>query len=303
MTPRDGRPEARERGAILIVVLMVLIIMSLIVMQFSFSMTVNRMTAINMTESAQLRYLAEGGLEYAKNVLRVDRQRNDTDSLHDSWNEIRPPFEPPFKVEVKVYDECGKLNVNALVQGGNVNIPMKNTLERLFLDLDINIEAVHRLVDYMDPDSDGEFEDGAKNAPLTNLTELMEIEYITPEAFFGRGEGEDREPGLADLLTVHGSGKVNINTAPPKVVMALFGKNESELGAFEDYRERNAIKSLEELPPLGMTNLDEVGSIIGFSSNTFRVVSRAKGDRLSRTVEAVVIRSPRKIRVLERRCY
>ncbi len=293
----------RQDGAILIVVLMILVVMSLIVMQFSFSMTLNRMIAVNNTEATQLKYMAIGGLEYTKNVLRVDRQQDEIDSLHDTWAKVSPPFEPPFKVEVEVQDECGKINVNALVKGDVVNIAVKEILERLFLDMDINIEFVHVLVDYIDPNSEGEFEDGAKNAPLDSLTELLDFDYISPEVFFSRTNGEEKILGLVDLLTIHGPGKININTAPRKVVMAVFNKVESELGAFDDYRERNIIKSVDELVPLGMTNVSEVGAAIGYGSDYYRVISRASSERLVKTVECILIRGTQRIKIIEQRIY
>ena len=299
-----------QSGAVLIVVLMVLIIMSLIVMQFAFSMSLNRMIAVNMTESPRLAYLAYGGVEYTKNLLRVDRQQNEIDTLHEAWANPKPPFDPTSNVKVTVQDECGKINVNSLVLGSAVNIPLKEALERLFLAMDINIEAVHRLVDYIDPDMEGDFEDGAKNAPLDNLTELMNIEYITPEVFFtlsrpedAQDDDEEKQLGLVDLLTTLGPGQVNINTAPEQVIRALFGKAKEELGAFNDYREKNAFESLNELLPLGFTNVDSVSSVTSFSSEYFRIISRAKSERITKTVECVLIRGTRKIRVLEQRVY
>ena len=288
----------------MIVVLMILVVMSLIVMQFSFSMTLNRMIAVNNTETTQLKYLAYGGIEYTKNVLRVDRQRDEFDSLHDSWANVNPPFEPSFKIDVEVQDECGKINVNALVKGDFVNIPMKEILERLFLDLDINIEFVHVLADYIDRDNEGEFEDGAKNAPLDNLTELLNFDYITSDIFFSKydEEGEKIE-GLVDLLTIHGHGKINVNTAPDKVIMAVFGKAANELGAFQDYRERNTVKTVEELIPLGFTNASSVSSELGFGSDFFRLISRAYSERLTKTVECLLIRGTQRVKVLEQRIY
>ncbi|MDZ7816580.1 MAG: type II secretion system protein GspK [Planctomycetota bacterium] len=225
------------------------------------------------------------------------------DSLNDSWAEPKPPYEPPFTCTVKVQDESGKFNVNMLAVGDGVNIPLKNSLERLFLDMDINIEAVHRIVDYIDPDSEGEFEDGAINQPLRHLTQLLDIEYITPEVFFSRGEGEEKELGLVDLLTLHSNGRVNVNTAPRKVIMALFNKTEGELGAFDDYRELNVIKDVEELVPLGMINAREVAPIVGYRSDFFRIISVAKSERIKKTVECLVVRGSRQIEVIERRQF
>jgi len=298
--------ERTSRGAILIVVLMVLVVMSLIVMQFSFTMSLNRMIAVNNSEITQLAYMALGGVEYAKNALRADRQLGETDSFLDSWANIELPYEPPFKTEVTVQDECGKMNVNALIApNGALNTPVKEALERLFENMDINIEAVHRLADYLDPDTDGDFEDGARNAPLDDLTDLLNIEYITPDVFFGvPAQSEDDKPvlGLVSLLTIQGPGQVNINTAPEEVIMALFGKAREELAQFLEYREKNAIRDLQEVAQIGFSSAT-IGPMICYTSDYYRVISRAYNDRISRTAECLVVRGNRKITVIEQRNY
>ena len=54
----------------------------------------------------------------------------------------------------------------------------------------------------------------AHNANLESVTELLQIKGITPAIYNGNKE----RPGLADLVTVRGSGPVNMNTAAPHVL-------------------------------------------------------------------------------------
>ena len=49
----------------------------------------------------------------------------------------------------------------------------------------------------------------ARNTNLEDTSELLQIKGITPEIYFGN----DRQPGLIDHVTVHSTGRVNINTA------------------------------------------------------------------------------------------
>jgi general secretion pathway protein K len=56
-----------------------------------------------------------------------------------------------------------------------------------------------------------------KNGPMETLEEMLFVNGVTRELFYG---GENRE-GLRTCLSVYGGGSVNINTAPVPVLLAL----------------------------------------------------------------------------------
>jgi len=54
---------------------------------------------------------------------------------------------------------------------------------------------------------------------MTDIRELLNIPGITRDLMVASGT----RPGLEDLLTVHGDGRVNLNTAPEGVIRAIPG--------------------------------------------------------------------------------
>jgi general secretion pathway protein K len=63
--------------------------------------------------------------------------------------------------------------------------------------------------------------------------EILRRGLIAPAAFYGTAE----QPGLASYVTVWGSGKVNVNTAPPPVLAALPGMTAAMVQAIVRYRQ------------------------------------------------------------------
>jgi type II secretory pathway component PulK len=91
------------------------------------------------------------------------------------------------------------------------------------------------LQDWMDPDdlhklngaeSDDPFyeERGypVKNAPLDSVEELLLIKGWGPEILYGKDADENGDAvfGIADILTVWGDGRVNLNTATTNVLLS-----------------------------------------------------------------------------------
>lgn len=73
-----------------------------------------------------------------------------------------------------------------------------------------------------------------KNKEFEIVEELFLVKGITPEVFYGEDIDEDGileqfEVGIQNSVTVHGSGKVNINTGSRTVLAALFGEAFAEL--------------------------------------------------------------------------
>jgi general secretion pathway protein K len=141
-----------------------------------------------------------------------------------------------------IVDEQSKFPVNALVDAkGALNTSAAAALTNLLtgptfeLDKETAETIVLSLKDWLDADEDpagllgaeGGFYAqagyGPRNGPMKFLGELTLVRGITREIYEGTGE----RPGLKDLLTVYGDGKVNLNTAPVELVAALIVQDES----------------------------------------------------------------------------
>ena len=129
----------------------------------------------------------------------------------------------------QIEDERGKLNLNDLAAGGDVNArkPRVQRVKRLFELLQINPDLVDAIVDWVDQDEVPEPAGAesiyyqtlrppyrAANAPLQTLLDLRLIKGMTPDII----------AKISKVVTVYpqeGESKVNLNTANPFVLQAL----------------------------------------------------------------------------------
>jgi type II secretory pathway component PulK len=121
-------------------------------------------------------------------------------------------------------------------------------LQRLGLDKDVRDTIVDSIQDWRDPNeahrlNGAESDDyylklpvpyRAHNANLESVAELLQIKGVTPAIYNGT---KDR-PGLAGLVTVRGSGPVNMNTAGPGALAAL-GLSTAEITEIVQSRRNN----------------------------------------------------------------
>jgi general secretion pathway protein K len=149
-----------------------------------------------------------------------------------------------------------------------------------------------------------------KNGPIDHLGEIALVQGVTPELFHGAGGAG----GLSSAVTVHGAtavgdgqftfdGKINISTAEEMVLSALLPAEHTDLAeAMVGYRTEKAdeifINNItsprwySQVPGLGDVTIDE--NLITVSSDLFRIVSTAKRNERSLTVQTVVQREKEK---------
>jgi general secretion pathway protein K len=223
-----------------------------------------------MRDGITLSQMAASGVHVAMAMLIKDKSESNTDSLLEDWadsskiTEIlqETPFESG-EISVKISDEMGKIQVNALVAFPDKNAfnPAQLSLWDRFLNYMGEEEQsqddseptaiINSVKDWLDSGDDdattglsgAELEYyqsleppyGPKNGPLTDLNELMLIKGISPELFYGSEE----KPGISQFMTVYGvagstdsfsyPGRININTAELPVLMALMPLESEDL--------------------------------------------------------------------------
>jgi type II secretory pathway component PulK len=164
-------------------------------------------------------------------------------------------------VSVQITDLERKLNINRLAALGPAQAGGQDLLQRALMVLGVEATdtavIVDSIRDWRDPDDHTglsgaesdfylarEHPHFAKNGPIDDLAELLLINGITPEIYWGPRWGAHqrqfiptrsarRSPrdglqatysvGLVDLFTALSSGAVNINTAPIPVLQAALG--------------------------------------------------------------------------------
>ncbi len=267
----------------------------------------------------QMRLAARGAVDYALALLEQDKTLGD--SYEESWRQLtEQTFSEPLMIgdascAVRIVDESGKMLVNG------VDEP---TLTRLFEFYDLGIIAsfsiideemkaggaarlAQHILDYLDADmspramgaeESSYLEAGLlppRNGPMTDIRELMNIPGISRDLLVASGT----RPGLYDLLTVHGDGRINLNTAQEGVVRAIPGLPDSYSA---ERREEYFTKLFAARPFMelaGFTNFIvkfdwkiQKPYANRFLSMTywFRILAKAQIASSSREIEALVYR-------------
>jgi len=124
--------------------------------------------------------------------------------------------------------------------------------------------------------------------------ERDQLGYTLPEAApWEREEDLEAVYGLVNFLTAHSSGRINLNTAPPEVLLAMFGNDETLVEDVLRTREEIPLQGKEIQGILGpdLYNLLVSGSVITFASSYFRIESTGKFHKAAVKVTAIVFRS------------
>ncbi len=345
----NGQREDPRRGAILIVVLVVLSGLSLLALGVAHRSRLESRVAQYQYERAYVRELAEGGLAVA--VARLREDSNDVDHLAEPWaagfslgrqgwlTDQAMRFRQSHFLEVSCADEQGKLNLN---QVGS---------EQLAAIAGLDAEAAASLLDWLDPDdsrralgAESAYYQAlptpylAKNQPVDLLQEALLVRGVSPAAYYGEdadmdgildpseNDGMGTYPaddadgylllGLRDLLTAHGDGRVNINTAPAEVLLMIPGMSEEAANAIvegragadgepgtEDDQPIEDLADVRRLSGVSGFEADVLAGLGRLDSEYFRIVSRAgiKGGRVTCELELTVRRADGNVEPILRR--
>ncbi len=266
-----------RRGSALIVVLWGVALMALLVSTFAFDAHVEARITRYYRSRTKAYYLARSGLEVARMLMikRGDIKDDEEPEDDDNWFQHAERLKDGLAVNglvmemtngtvtIDIVPEPARRNINML---GPNDVAKEESLERI-LDVggvpeDLWPELIESFLDWTDKDDEPRF-DGAetedyyatecdppyqcKNSELDTVDELLLVKGFTRTILYGgvlKGEFEgfeDQEEfpisGIADLLTVYGSDKININAASPRVLMTLPGVDQDVAQGIIDQRE------------------------------------------------------------------
>lgn len=223
----------RQRGVALLATMMAIALMTILIVDFTNSTSISYRSAANQANQLRAYYLARSAVQVGIALLADDVRKTAlsnqprVDSLQSLWALPLPPLPVGGGwAQLSIIDEGRKLNINQLVgPNGQVNQPFSDTMTRLLTILGIDpTQVLPAIVDWLDPDSidsPGGAESDyylrlvppyeARNGPMPTIGDLRLIRGIN-ETMFRR---------LRNFITVTPSSRVNINTAPPEVLMAV----------------------------------------------------------------------------------
>jgi type II secretory pathway component PulK len=257
-TPIASRRH-RESGIALILVMGAIIVLTALVGGFTYSMKVEARLAQNYHNDAEMEWMARSGVELARYVLSQELQSPEGrmyDSLSQKWaggvgnmtnealagisltdNEIGNG-----RFSIKIIDQERRFNIN-----NTDRFVLGHALTMMNVDASQHATIIDSIMDWRDPDDDpglnGTESDSylrletpyyAKNGPIDDMTELLLVNGMTPEIFWGSGSTNvvrdpsqpvalpgaqrhlDEMPyittGMNDLFTAVSAPQVNINT-------------------------------------------------------------------------------------------
>jgi general secretion pathway protein K len=284
-----------EKGVALVLTLVVIALLVSLVVDFSYTMHVELTLAANMRDETKALYAARSGVEVAKLLLLEDEKEKDEreyDALDEEWAHFdeNPGFlseDDEGRFQGTIEDEAGKFPINDLInEDGGINEERRKQLERLFEVLELDLDLVDPICDWLDSNHD-EGPNGAedsyyagfsppypcKDGPLFALEELLLVKGMTEEILYGT----DEKKGLIHYLTIYTDGKININTATAEVLQSL-SEDISEYGAQAviDSREEEPFQDincdiLDKLLEISSDICTEIDDYIGVQSSTFSV--------------------------------
>lgn len=303
-----------ERGVALILVILIVSILVTVALEMNRSSRAEIYDATNLSDSIKLLYMAKSGFHAGIGLLLMDN--NNFDALSEGWADVRliaakskTLFTDGY-FHVPIEDESGKIQINRLVTGNAFNEDVRGLMFRLLSQPEFGLdgreigEIIEAVKDWIDKDDDITGSGGAerayygalenpytpKNGPLDCIDELLMIKGMTKKLYYGTTE----TPGLRQLLTVYGDGRINVNTAPRLVLRALSGEMTGAAADEMDQYRRNKGNDLTHASwykkVSGMANITIDSRLITTTSSVFRIVSTGVLRQMSKTVSGVVKR-------------
>lgn len=247
----------KRRGSALVLALVTVVILSALVMAFLFQIRLESELAGRYRYRMKAQALARGGVEYAK-LLMVKSLRPGVEA-EEEWgedmflrlqnlnrgmslqNHVREMEDGT--ITLSIVPESGRRNVNQLQRADweqlleSVGIP--DSIHPALIDTFLDWTDGNDLTRLHGAESDDPYyqERGyrVKNAPVDSLDEMLLIKGFTRAILYGGTLAEFwdmpdvRVEGIAPLLTVHGDGRINVNTASPAVLRTLPGITEEQI--------------------------------------------------------------------------
>jgi general secretion pathway protein K len=270
-------------------VLWVMVLLMVIVTEFAFSMRTEANITRNFKEDMQSYYLARAGVERALSELIPDYDYNQLDgegsmvfvkiqprpaggTVAGEENLEMPPApggETPLgdgAFSFRIIDLEGRININRVSKGRGTLILNELLRETGVKDKRVRDTIIDSVQDWVDKDdlhrlngAEDSYYLGlnppyrAKDGPFSTVEELLLVRGMTEDIFYGTPDLDIEEggyKGLVNFISVTGSSRVNINTAPEEVLKAL-GYGEAGLELLRSGGQRRSIPSLLSRFPRG----------------------------------------------------
>jgi general secretion pathway protein K len=278
-----------ESGMALVLTLMIVALITAMVVEFAYGVYVNTNALHNWQTSQELSVAARSATKLAARLIAERGREYHAGGVFEMSQQV--PFgDLDATITLRIEDENAKFNLNALGHTGFYRGPDQDKdvhvrFARLLKALELKPEIADRIADWIDADSEpraGDSENGAKNADLDSIDELLLIPGIDGETY----------AKLAPYVTIYGDTKININSAAVPVLMSLSESITSDLaGRVVKYRESAPFTSDADLLKVAGFEKGVGTSQFGYISErggAFHIIATAEANGVRRIVESVL---------------
>ncbi|WP_297527169.1 type II secretion system minor pseudopilin GspK [Thiohalobacter sp.] len=219
----------RQSGVALLTALLVVALATLAAVAMATRQHYDVRRTANQLDADQAAAYAAGVEDWARVLLRRDLEDGPVDHLDEDWARELPPLAVTGgQIAGRIEDLEGRFNLNNLLTtDGAPDERAVARFRRLLELLELDPALANAVLDWMDADLETRFPGGAEddrystreppyraaNAPFASVSELRLVEGFDAEAV------RRLRPYLSALP---GRASVNVNTAPPLLLQALF---------------------------------------------------------------------------------
>jgi type II secretory pathway component PulK len=209
---KSGYPESRERGTILIVVMVVLFALASLVLALGRDARTDAALSANLRAAAEADMIERGAEQYVMALLEgqkdtieqmtADQFENVPVGQGAFWI-VRPTYGDTNRSEFGLVDECGKVDLNTV------------TYDRLMQMPGMTEQIAASIIDWRDTDDTATEGAGAesstynsrpepynaKNAPFECVEELAMVDGVTPEFLYGDESAKTNDSTLGSMFS------------------------------------------------------------------------------------------------------
>ncbi len=228
MKLRRASPRTAMRGVALLTALLIVAIATAAAASLAASQQIDIRRSDNLLTGGQARMYLAATERWALERLAEDRKKNNHDSIEDIWAQDVPAFIiEGGRVSGAMIDLDGRFNLNNLVTAeGKPSAAHVTQFRRLLGTLRIEEGLTDAIVDWLDPDSEVTYPDGAEdgtylasprpyrsgNTRMVHPSELRLVSGVTDAIY---------RTLLPHVTALPATTRINVNTASAAVLRSL----------------------------------------------------------------------------------
>ena len=286
-----------EQGFALVITLIITALLVALAVEFIDDVFVETSSRQNFIDAQQASLMANSGIEGGIKLLQFSTAGKNYTTLADPWAKPLKIDDEKGSLTVTIEDESGKLNLNYIVLQNGTQHKLYEVASRLFKKEGLSLDLLDSLADWLD-NNDEPRPGGAENAYYLALKQPYQAKNNKLETFeelaLVRGFDRLAISRLHSLATIYLDTstdllpRININTAPQKVLAALEGMSDELAKRVVDYRLTTPFKDKADLQKVPGIDTKVMSNDLAVKGTIYHIVSEATVHETTRTVETVV---------------